>query len=435
MASSLEFTSRPRAAWRQRLSSFWRWWSAELRQLVPARYSGATRVPAVTLEGGDLVLADARGAAPSRVAMDTLDPAAQRTALRQILQTAGENRGRVRLRLARDEALVRRVWLPAATEENLAQVIGFEMDRFTPFRADDVYFDHRVVARDPTAAQVQVEIAVARREAVEAKVERLRAWGASVQGVNVADDSSAAAVPLDLLPHEQRGQREAGRDRWLVPVLASVVVALLATALLLPVYQKREAVVALLPQVAQARQQAEAADVIRAALERQVADYNFLMTRKQGTWPALAFIEDVSKLLPDTTWVQQLDVKTIGKNREIQVTGETASSSKLIEIFEQSTVMQNAAPKGAMTRGSTPNSERFMIVAEGRPRPLPPTRPLVEVAETLPNVPPPAAAPPVAPTAPPDAQPAAPPKAPPTATLQPVPPAPPKGAAPPPKGR
>src|SRR5688500_3048862 len=214
MASSLEFSSmRPRPAWRQRLSSFWRWWGAELRPLVAARLSpGVSRVPLVALEGGDLVLVDARAAAPSRLAMDTLDPAAQRMALRQLLQTAGENRGRVRLRLARDEALVRRVWLPAATEENLAQVIGFEMDRFTPFRAEDVYFDHRIVARDAASAQVQVEIAVARREAVDAKVERLRGWGASVQGVNVADDSSATAMPLDLLPHEQRGQREAGRD-------------------------------------------------------------------------------------------------------------------------------------------------------------------------------------------------------------------------------
>jgi hypothetical protein len=32
---------------------------------------------------------------------------------------------------------------------------------------------------------------------------------------------SAAGAPLDLLPHEQRGQRESGGDRWLVPGLAS----------------------------------------------------------------------------------------------------------------------------------------------------------------------------------------------------------------------
>jgi len=115
--------------------------------------------------------------------------------------------------------------------------------------------------------------------------------------------------------------------------------------------------------------------------------------------------------------VNQMDVKTAGKNREVQVTGETASASKLIEIFEQSSVLQNAAPKGAVTRGSTPGTERFMIVAEARPRTVPPARPLAEVADTLPNAPPPPAPAPVA--------------QPPVADVE-VPVAPPKGAAPPP---
>jgi general secretion pathway protein L len=349
------------------MAGLWRWWTGELRQLVPARLSaigGGT--PVVALE-----------------MLDPLEPAAQRDALRRLLQEGGETRGRVRLRLARGETLVRKVWLPAATEENLEQVVGFEMDRLTPFRAEDVYYDQRVVARDPAAAQIHVELAVARREILDAKVERLRGLGANVQAVLISDD--AGQPPLDLMPHEQR-QRDAGRDRWLVPILAATVITLLALALLLPVYNKRAAVVALMPQVAQAKQQAEATDVIRVSLEKQVTDYNFLLGRKHGTWPALGIVEEVSKLLPDHTWVQQLDVKTIGKNREVQITGETPSSSKLIEIFEQSTILQNAGTKGAVTRGSMPGTERFMIVAEARTKPAPPVRPLAEVAAALPNV-------------------------------------------------
>jgi general secretion pathway protein L len=423
MASSADFASIRARSSRERLSAFWRWWTQELRQLVPARFSmlgGVGRVPVVSITGGEVALVDARGVSPSastRIAMDTLDPVAQRAALRQLLEIAGETGSRVRLRLDRGEALVRRVSLPAATEENLEQVLGFEMDRLTPFRADDVYFDHRIVSRDAASGQVQVELAVARRELVDSKLDRLRAWGGSIQGVTIPEEPAAGAQALDLLPRELRGQRESGRDRWLVPALAALVLALFAIALLLPVYKKREAVVAMMPQVAKAKQEAEATDVIRAQLERQVSDYNFLMTRKQGTWPVLAFIEEVSKLLPDHTWVQQLDVKTLGKTREVQVTGETASSSKLIEIFEQSTVLQNAQPRGTVTRGSTPASERFMIVAEARPRTPPPSKPLLEVVEALPTAPPPASAPPPAAAA--AETPAPPVAAPPVATVKP----------------
>ena len=57
---------------------------------------------------------------------------------------------------------MRRVTMPAATEENLRQVLGFEMDRLTPLRADEVYFDYRVVSRDAAAGQIAVQLAVAR---------------------------------------------------------------------------------------------------------------------------------------------------------------------------------------------------------------------------------------------------------------------------------
>jgi len=388
------------APMRQRFSIFWRWWSGELRQFVPARLSsalgGTALIPLVALRDGEVVLLDARGAgSPSSpgVAMEALDNVGQRAAMRRLLESAGETRARARLCLAREESLSRRVTLPAATEENLVQVLGFEMDRLTPFRADDVYFDHRVVARDAAAAQVVIQLAVARREVVDAKVERLRSYGANVQGVTVQDDAASPA-PLELLPHELRAQGEFGRGRFLVPGLAILVVALLAVALVYPIWVKRQQVVALLPQLAKSEQDARATDVVRSALERQVTDYNFLASRKQGAWPALAFIEEVSRLLPDNTWVNQMDVKTAGKGREVQVTGETASASKLIEIFEQSSILQNAAPKGAVTRGSTPGTERFMIVAEAKPRTVPQTRALAEVAELLPNAPPPPAPPP-----------------------------------------
>jgi general secretion pathway protein L len=389
--------SRSRTGSQQRLAAFWRWWTGELRELIPERFSamgGLARAPLVVLHNGEVSLLDTRGAlTTATISMESLDAQGQRHAMRRLLESTGDTRARVRLCLMREEALVRRVTLPAATEENLEQVLGFEMDRLTPFRAEDVYFDHRIVARDAVAGQVQVQLAVARRDVVDAKVDQLRAWGASVQGVTVQDDAASQA-PLDLLPLELRGQRDTGGGRFLVPGLVILVCSLLAVALLYPAYRKRDAVVALLPALAKARQEAEATDVVRTALERQVTDYNFLAARKQGTWPALAFVEEMSRLLPDNTWVNQMDVKTSGKTREIQVTGETASASRLIEIFEQSSVLQNATPKGAVTRGSTPGTERFMIVAEAKPRTVPPARPLVEVAEALPNIPPPAAAPP-----------------------------------------
>lgn len=424
MAAIAESPRRP-SVWRQQVDAFWLWWSAELLKLVPRGLGGlhgVVRAPIVALEGEELVVFETRGAAiaeTSRIPLASLDPEGRRIALRNLASAAGLAEARVRLCLAREEALVRRVSLPLATEENLPQVLAFEMDRLSPFRAEEVYFDHRVAGRDALAGKVLVDLGVARRELVDTRVAKLREWGASIDGVVLADDVGRNHPPLDLLPETQRALREGSRARTLQISLAALIAFLLFVALALPIWQKRDNAIQLIPLVDKARQDAEATSKLAADLERQVADYNFLLAKKHGAYPTLAFVEEVSRLLPDSTWVQQMDVRTVGKIREVQIAGETPSSSKLIEIFEQASTVRNAAPRGTVTRGSQPNTERFLIAAEARPRPLPEPVPVASMpaapapaagatpAGAFPTQPAPAAAPTPAPTTPP--QPAKPP--------------------------
>src|SRR5262249_10828553 len=145
---------------------------------------------------------------------------------------------------------------------------------------------------------------IARREVVDARVEALRSLGISVQGVAIREDNGSASAPYDLMPSEQRGERGGGRERLVQQVLAAGVTVLLVVALALPLVQKRSAVVALNPQMERARQKAEATGALAAELDRQVADYNFLLSKKHGNYSALAVIEEVTRLLPDNTWVQ-----------------------------------------------------------------------------------------------------------------------------------
>lgn len=391
MASTPDFTtSNSVPAWRQKLSASWSWWIGELARMVPETFLRGTRLPVLAFEpGGDVVLVEPKGSAgpDARVAAASLEPSQARAALNALLARVGETRSRARLCLERDEALLRRVSMPVATEENLLQVVGFEMDRLTPFRAEEVYFDQRVVARDAAAGQIVVQVAIARRDLVDARVARMRELGVSVQGVTVRDDAPGQYASFDLLPHAQRGERESPNDRLLKHGLIAAVVVLLLAALALPIWQKRESVIEAMPMVARAQQDAQATDKIAEELKRQVADYNYLLARKHA-WGALSYLEDVSRLLPDNTWVQQFDLRASGKSREVQITGETTSSSKLIELLEQSTLLQNATPRGTVTRGSVPGTERFMIAAETRPRALPEMLAASDLAALPPPAPP-----------------------------------------------
>jgi hypothetical protein len=129
-------------------------------------------------------------------------------------------------------------------------------------------------------------------------------------------------------------------------------------------------------------------------------------------------MEELSRLLPDTTWVQQLDVKSGSKSRELQLAGETGSSSQLIEVLERSGTFANASFKSPLTKGVTPGTERFLLAAEVKPRPLPepvPEDALAATAAVKAQARPAAASP-----LPPAAAPAAPATAPATAVVTPV---------------
>src|SRR5271165_2726846 len=71
--------------------------------------------------------------------------------------------------------LVRRTTVPAAASANLGRLLGYEMDRLTPFAHDDVLFSHCVRSRDQAAGTLLVEVAIVPKGWVREPLERLAA--------------------------------------------------------------------------------------------------------------------------------------------------------------------------------------------------------------------------------------------------------------------
>ena len=136
--------------------------------------------------------------------------------------------------------------LPAAVEENLRQALAYDLDRHTPFQAEELYFDAVVVGRD--AAEQGRSASTGRRRCAR-HVDQARApgagWGATVVAVTPempGDD--AAALPRcrgsTCCPTEARTDAAPWR-RWQfwLPLRCSSLVAV-AAAVALPIWQKRD---------------------------------------------------------------------------------------------------------------------------------------------------------------------------------------------------
>jgi general secretion pathway protein L len=424
LASPAESLLRPlrEAAERVGLPEFLQWWVGELRAMVPTQWrdrfsSGGAAIVSADA-GGWRALRPASGrlVEAARANIASPDLGARRAAFRRLLEGGPSAAGNVWLALPADEALVRSVAMPLAAEEALRDAVGFELDRLTPFSAEQAYFDCRVTGRDVAAQRLSLDLAVVSRRSVDSRVAELQELGATVLGVGLFDDLAVSSSPFNLLPAERRERRATSRTTIVARSLAAVAGVLAIAALLFPLWQKREAVIGLQPRLDTAKAGADVADRLGKEIEKLGAEHNFLLAKKQGQHPAVTLIEDLSRLLPDSTWVQQLDIKTGQKIRELQLAGETGSSSQLVELLEKSGSLANANFKSPLTKGVTPGTERFLIAAEVKPRTLPepiPETALVKAPPGLPAVGTPAPAVP-APAAP--AGPAGPPAAP-AATL------------------
>lgn len=352
------------------LGNFFDWWLGELSTLFRRMLAGASK-PAlerwmpVKISGSLVTFYSAvhgKATEAGRLDMASLDATGQRQAFQAELHRINPQKHDIALYLPQEQVLCKRLFFPLATEENLRQVIAFDMDRHTPFNAGQVYFDYRLVQR---GKQLEIALAVAPRDAIDEPLRQLAAWGTQASAVLV-DGDTADEKPWNLLPDDLQKMSRDTRMPRLNTALAAGIVVLLCIALVLPVWQKRETALALQPLQDKARKQAEDAENLRRQLDALLAEYNYLLDKKRGAPPVVAVLEDVTRILPDDTWVHQFGVN----GKEMIIQGETASSSKLAGLFEQAKTLHDASFRSPLTQGQGANSERFQLAAETRPLPL-----------------------------------------------------------------
>jgi len=354
-------------------SRFLRWWINELSSIVPESLRqtalGSESFAVVRLDQGSAVLSlfdKERLQEGATVPLQALDAAMQRQAFLKALDIIRDGKRDVVIALASGQVLRKTLMLPVATEENLRQVLEFQMEEHTPFPLSQIYFGHRVASRDFARGQLAVEFAASPRVLVDEAVKTLNDWGCVVQAV-VVEDMLVAGKFVNLLPKAQVKPRSI-ITQGLNPWLAGLVVLLSIAAVTLPLLVKREAVVQMMPWLEKGRTVAEATDVLRRDLEARVQEHNYLLEKRQALPPVIVAMEELTRILPDDTWVQQLDIK----GRELQIQGETASSVKLIGLFEQSAVFYEPSFRSPLTKGQNAGAERFQLAVQMRPMPASP---------------------------------------------------------------
>jgi general secretion pathway protein L len=366
----------------QNAKSFWDWWVHELAAMVPKRvsmaFAGDASLIDVAVEDAALVLVkigagdNSRSQELMRVPLLSRDTAGMRTALDDLLRGQGRD---VRVLVSPQHVLRKRVVLPMATEENLRDVVGFDMDRQTPFTAEQVYFGAAVVSRDAARDRIEVDVVAVPKSAIESWLNEMRAAGVSVHSIVAADEFSPAlkrtSTPIELLPKSAGPARRWSNMQRINVGLLLLALLLIFAAVLLPIWQKREMVKELMPLSVKADSEFKITQRVTEEYTRLANEYNFVVGKKHANYPMVMLVDEITKISPDTMWIQNFEYKLLPKTRELQLAGEAVSVSKVIESLEQTPFLQNTSQRQASRQGSRPNIEYFTLASEVKTRPLP----------------------------------------------------------------
>ncbi len=365
-STSAQSLERAKLAWRRSpLPAFLRWWGGELTALLPRRLRDWVRrgpdVLWLSAHDGVATIRRARTRATLASIASGLPEDVQRAQFVEACHGIDPDDRRLLLVVPAAQVLARGLVMPAAAAADPRRVAGYEIDRQTPFKPDQVYYDVRV-SRDPApAGQVALDLIVAPKAEIDPLLERFAALGASPDGVDVqASDDTLAGI--DLLPPARRPRRADKRRRGNGILLAAcVLLAILVLSQWLD--NRRAALAAMQTEVDAMRARATQSEQLRAQLTGALAASKFLVKRKAENPSALAVLDDLTRRMPDNSW---LDVLTLDDSGGLDIKGEAAKAAALVDTLGSSKILQEPKLQGVIQPDPATGKERFELVARLR---------------------------------------------------------------------
>lgn len=298
----------------------WRWWTGQLAGMLPGAGSFGTGRPVTAVVRADGTIAD--------------PPPAGRP---------------VELRLPAAAALRKAVTLPAAAEDTLREVLAFEMDRETPFRAEAVRFDARILVRQER--QIQVDLLVVPRALADAALASAARQRLTVARLTVEAPDAAA---FDLRDAADRPP-VARPSRLLAALAAVLAVAVLATPPLLNRWRADRLDALIVP----VQERAGLAFRLRDELDRRSGAASALDVRKAERPLALAVLAEVSAGLPDGVWLDQFRLS----GPDLRLSGFAPAAAELIPLIDGLPLLEKVRFETGVVQDPMRKRERFQIGA------------------------------------------------------------------------
>jgi len=370
-----EITKTLRARYRASpLAAFFSWWGGELASMLPAEWRARMVAPVPRLwllatdEAGTLEIWRG-GSRPERldVFQSKEDPGLLKSRWQNHLGAFRDGPPEVLLLLQPELVLQTPVDLPLAVEGNLDQAIGYQLDQLTPFRGDQVWHDFRVLERGAENGRLKVDLRLVPKGSLERLLDRIDAIGIRLHGVDAArfdhdGGGLANSEGFNLLPESQR-QVFINRRARLNGALGLAAVLVIALVMAQSLWLHERSNIQLRADLDALRAEADQVMALQRELDDALAAANFLAEHRLQQPVMMNVIDEVTRVLPNDMWLQQLQVR----DGDLIMAGMANGSQRLIELVNDSYLFTDTEFRGSVSIDPNSGKERFNVRATVTP--------------------------------------------------------------------
>lgn len=280
--------------------------------------------------------------------------------IKNIITQADGKKVEVSFLLSNQQALVRKIALPEAAKENLSEVIGFELDKYVPFKADQVNIAYKVDKTNQNEEKILMDLVVATKHNITNVLNLCHEKNIALDRIDVNKSTSnqePSYIGVNLLPPENRKANDYTNLKINL-MLFILLVGLIYFVMYISISNKKNKIENLTIINTELQKQARQSKLFRKELKSTIVSSKFLQNKKQDNPTLVTILSEVTTILPDHTYLTRFKLD----HEKLEIEGRSNNANSLVPKLDKSTKWFSPEISG-VTNDRVTNKEKFTIKA------------------------------------------------------------------------